>query len=80
MSEKINVLVDPHFRKMDEIFSAADKARLYNGADVVWGQDDPTSLADGRAGVGDTLSVEPRKIVQSNITLLIHNYTASAHR
>ena len=44
MAEKMKVLVDPHFRKMDEIFSVADKERLYDLVDVVWGQDEPMPL------------------------------------
>ena len=34
---KIKVIVDPHFRRMDEIFSPADKQRLHDLVDVVWG-------------------------------------------
>ena len=51
MSAKINVLVDPHFRKMEEIFSTEDKARLYDLADVVWGRDDPMPLDDAVAAL-----------------------------
>ena len=35
------VIVDPHGRRMDEIFSPADRARLDDTATVVWGRDDP---------------------------------------
>lgn len=38
---KNKVIVDPHFRRMDEIFSPADKQRLHNLVDVVWGYDEP---------------------------------------
>lgn len=38
---KIKVIVDPHFRRMDEIFSPADKQRLHDLVDVVWGHDEP---------------------------------------
>ena len=41
MAAKPIVLVDPHFRRMDEIFSAADRARLDGMVEVVWGQDEP---------------------------------------
>jgi phosphoglycerate dehydrogenase-like enzyme len=41
MPDKPVVIVDPNFRTMDEAFSPADKARLYELADVVWGRDDP---------------------------------------
>ena len=43
---KTNVIVDPHFRRMDEIFSPADKQRLADLVDVVWGQDEPMPQAD----------------------------------
>lgn len=41
MSDKPRVIVDPSFRTMDEIFTPEDQARLYEIADVVWGQDEP---------------------------------------
>ena len=37
---KSQVIVNPSFRRMDEIFSPEDKERLYNLVDVVWGQDE----------------------------------------
>ena len=49
MPAKIKALVDPHFRKMDEIFSAEDKARLYDLTDVIWGQDVPMPISDATA-------------------------------
>ncbi len=41
MADKPVVIVDPHFRTMDEIFSPADRERLYRTVTVVWGQDEP---------------------------------------
>ncbi|MBZ0283250.1 MAG: hydroxyacid dehydrogenase [Anaerolineae bacterium] len=41
MSEKPVVILDPHFRRMDEIFSSEDHARLFEIAEVIWGKDDP---------------------------------------
>ena len=38
---KNKVIVDPHFRRMDEIFSPEDKQRLHDLVDVVWGHDEP---------------------------------------
>ncbi|MEM9889876.1 MAG: NAD(P)-dependent oxidoreductase [Actinomycetota bacterium] len=35
------VLVDPSFRRMDEIFTPAARRRLHDLADVVWGLDEP---------------------------------------
>ncbi len=37
---KSKVIVDPSFRRMDEIFSPADQRRLYDLVDVVWGKDE----------------------------------------
>ena len=35
------VILDPAFRRMDEIFHPDDLARLHNVCDVVWGKDEP---------------------------------------
>ena len=35
------VILDPAFRRMDEIFHPDDLARLHASCDVVWGKDDP---------------------------------------
>ena len=37
---KSKVIVDPSFRRMDEIFSPADQRRLRELADVIWGRDE----------------------------------------
>jgi phosphoglycerate dehydrogenase-like enzyme len=39
MAEK--VLLDPHFRRMANIFAATDLERLEAACDVIWGQDEP---------------------------------------
>jgi phosphoglycerate dehydrogenase-like enzyme len=41
MSNKPVVVVDPHFRRMSEIFCPPNLARLYDGFDVAWGKDEP---------------------------------------
>lgn len=41
MATDNKVLVDPSFRRMGEILSDADRARLYRVADVIWGKDEP---------------------------------------
>ena len=41
MADKPSVIVDPHFRKMAEIFSPADLRRLNELVTVVWGKDEP---------------------------------------
>ena len=37
---KSKVIVDPSFRRMDEIFSPADQQRMHDLVDVVWGKDE----------------------------------------
>jgi phosphoglycerate dehydrogenase-like enzyme len=44
MASKPLVIVDPASRRMDEIFSPADRARLYATVEVVWGKDEPMPL------------------------------------
>jgi phosphoglycerate dehydrogenase-like enzyme len=41
MSDKPTVLLDPYFRKMDEIFSPRELLRLQALAHIIWGKDDP---------------------------------------
>lgn len=43
---KSRVIVDPSFRRMDEIFSPEDRGRLYDLVDVVWGRDEPMPMED----------------------------------
>lgn len=43
---KSTVIVDPYFRRMAEIFSSADLARLHELADVIYGRDDPMPQED----------------------------------
>jgi phosphoglycerate dehydrogenase-like enzyme len=46
MSNKPTVIVDPHFRRMAEIFSSADRVRLKETVEVVWGKDEPMPVDD----------------------------------
>ncbi len=49
---KPKIILDPAFRRINEIFDPADLARLYALADVIWGQDEPMppeALDDARA-------------------------------
>jgi phosphoglycerate dehydrogenase-like enzyme len=55
--ERRKVIVDPHFRRMTEIFSAADAERLAGAVDVVWGRDEPMPLPDFEAAVTDAVAV-----------------------
>jgi phosphoglycerate dehydrogenase-like enzyme len=41
VSEQPVVIVDPHFRRMAEIFERGDQLRLSTVAQVVWGRDEP---------------------------------------
>lgn len=40
------VLLDPHFRRMEEIFSPEDLQRLIGFAEVVWGQNEPAPASE----------------------------------
>jgi hypothetical protein len=40
VAEKARVVVDPHFRKMQEIFSPTDLAQLHRTVEVVWERDE----------------------------------------
>jgi phosphoglycerate dehydrogenase-like enzyme len=42
--DRRKVIVDPFFRRMGEIFTAADARRLAGTVDVVWGRDQPMEL------------------------------------
>jgi phosphoglycerate dehydrogenase-like enzyme len=57
ISNKPVVLVDPHFRKMNEIFSAADLARLNDLVEVVWGRDEPMPLQAAREALAQAVAV-----------------------
>ena len=43
---KSRVIVDPSFRRMDEIFSPADQERLRQLVDVIWGRDERMPQAE----------------------------------
>ena len=43
---KSKVIVNPGFRRMDEIFSPEDQARLRDLVDVIWGKDERMPLED----------------------------------
>ena len=57
MADKPTVIVDPHFRRMDEIFSPADKERLYDRFNVVWGKDEPMPLDQFREALPQAVAV-----------------------
>ena len=57
MTERPQVIVDPHFRSMDDIFSAGEATRLREVVDVVWGRDDPMRLDEFTAALPDAFAV-----------------------
>jgi phosphoglycerate dehydrogenase-like enzyme len=57
MTIKPRVIVDPHFRTMQEIFSPADYARLNTTVEVIWGRDQPMPLDQARAALEGALAI-----------------------
>ena len=43
---KPKIILDPSFRRMENILSAKDLNRLHTAADVIWGKDDPMPEAE----------------------------------
>ncbi len=57
MTIKPRVVVDPHFRTVQEIFSPADHARLHAIVEVIWGRDEPMPLDKARAALEDAIAI-----------------------
>lgn len=57
MTTKPRVVVDPHFRTMQELFSAADRARLHAVVEVIWGRDEPMPPDQARAALHDAIAI-----------------------
>ena len=57
MANKPLVVVDPHFRRMSEIFCPSSLARLHDRFDVVWGKDDPMPLDVWEEVLPETMAV-----------------------
>ncbi len=57
MTDRPRVIVDPHGRKMQEIFSETDRARLHEIATVVWGRDEPMPIEEARAAMADAIAI-----------------------
>jgi phosphoglycerate dehydrogenase-like enzyme len=57
MTDLPHVIVDPHFRRMGEIFTSEDHARLHRHANVVWGKDDPMPAELFAQHIGDAQAV-----------------------
>jgi phosphoglycerate dehydrogenase-like enzyme len=57
MTARPPVIVDPSFRRMDEIFSTDDRARLHRTVDVIWGKDDPMPLELLPEAMGEAVAI-----------------------
>jgi phosphoglycerate dehydrogenase-like enzyme len=57
MTSKPQVVVDPHFRSMQEIFAPADLERLHAIVEVIWGRDEPMPLDAARAALEDAIAI-----------------------
>lgn len=57
MGAKPRVVVDPHGRRMEEVFSPADLVRLRDMVDVVWGRDEPMPIDAAREALGDAVAL-----------------------
>ena len=56
-SVRASVIVDPHFRAMEEIFSPEQLARLRGLVDVVWARDEPMPDEDFRRALPDATAI-----------------------
>ena len=57
MSLKPRVIVDPHRRRMSEIFAPGDLERLHATVEVIWGRDEPMPVDAARAALPDAVAV-----------------------
>jgi phosphoglycerate dehydrogenase-like enzyme len=57
MTTKPRVVLDPHFRTMQEIFSPADLARLHAIVQVIWGHDEAMPRDAARAALEDATAI-----------------------
>jgi phosphoglycerate dehydrogenase-like enzyme len=56
-SMKPKIILDPAFRRMDNILSAEDLDRLHSAADVVWGRDEPMPEAEIEKVRAETVAI-----------------------
>lgn len=54
MNDKLSVLVDMYGRRVDEIFSAEDRARLESLVDITWGRDEAMPTDEALAAMEST--------------------------
>jgi phosphoglycerate dehydrogenase-like enzyme len=57
VTTKPQVVVDPHFRTMQEIFAPADLERLHAIVEVIWGRDEPMPRDEARAALEDAVAI-----------------------
>ncbi len=57
MQSKPRVLIDPHGRRMEEIFSPADLVRLHDTVEVVWGRDEAMPVGEALEALADVVAV-----------------------
>jgi phosphoglycerate dehydrogenase-like enzyme len=51
------IILDPHFRRRDEIFDPADLQRLHQIADVAWGRDEPMPAEEFERVKGEAFAI-----------------------
>ncbi len=57
MSDRTKVVLDPAFRKLDEIFDPHDLERLSTVADVIWGRDEPMPAEEFAGVKGEVFAI-----------------------
>jgi phosphoglycerate dehydrogenase-like enzyme len=57
VSDRPQVIVDPFFRSMDDIFSPQEAERLADLVEIVWGRDEPMPLEAFTASLPETFAV-----------------------
>jgi phosphoglycerate dehydrogenase-like enzyme len=76
VSERAKVIVDPHFRKMQEIFSPTDLAQLHRTVEVVWERDEPMLTGAAREALEDAVAVVCSGWRYGEILENVHNLRA----
>jgi phosphoglycerate dehydrogenase-like enzyme len=76
VAERAKVIVDPHFRKMQEIFSPTDLAQLHRTVEVVWERDEPMPTGAAREALEDAVAVVCSGWRYGEILENVHNLRA----
>jgi hypothetical protein len=56
-AEKLRVVIDPHPRRMSEIFSLEDLVRLHDTVEVIWGHDQGMAAEAASRALRDAVAV-----------------------